>query len=194
MKNKLILLSIIFCGTMAQAAVQNGTYEVPRKDGKVVQFLSTIEFKGDNLSKAKEFTVLFPTQLVGVENRFTIKKTAQGYSGDPELFELVDCGASAEYDFTCELHFHKDAVVDITEPMSQEMKAQNAINELIPLMAADGLIPAPKILVDRNLAKQNMIEAGTFTMAEISMRLESGISFVNEPIGFFNYRIQQNYP
>lgn len=192
MKSAVIVFVLsLLCGkAIAEKSIHEGVYEVPRMDGKIIHFPSTIEFEGDTINEAREFTVLFPTQLVGIENRFTIKKVEQGWVGDKDLFDMVDCATSKQYDFTCFLKFNKEAVIDITEPLSEEKREQAAILEWIPLMAADGLTPQSLLKVDRNLAKSNMAAAG-FSPEAIAVRSISAIDFVNEPIGFLNYRSEK---
>ncbi|MEM7645634.1 MAG: hypothetical protein AAF203_01880, partial [Pseudomonadota bacterium] len=87
MKQLLIILIASVTCLMSSAEVQFGTYEVPREDGAEVQFPSEIEFKGDSIQSSDEIQVLFPTQLVGLENYFVLKKKDGKWKGDDKLFD-----------------------------------------------------------------------------------------------------------
>ena len=186
-----IALIFIFTGlsSFAKTTIHEGSYEVPRDDGKIVDFPSTVEFEGDSLAEAKEFTVTFPKQLVGVENKFVIKKVGDHWEGDSDLFDEVDCSSSdLVYDFSCRLDFNKEKVVDITE------KEDTSIQTLIPTLptpqafTADFTSSDPtSLFVDKNLAIENM-QMASLSASAIGVRKDSIDIFLSEPIGFFKYR------
>lgn len=182
--------------TFAQVQTHTGSYYVPSENGNVMPlFMSEVTFEGDNIAEASEFSILFPTLLVGLENRFVITKTENGWQGDSNLFDKVECGLETQFDFSCELHFNKARVFDITETEQANAShlplAMAGLPGLTPL-PAQATHPTPSLLIDRNQALENL-EAAGFSDSAIAVRLMATDLFSIEPIGFFNYNLNGLY-
>lgn len=175
--------------SLAKTQIHEGSYEVPRDDGKIVDFPSSVQFEGSSLAEASEFTVTFPVQLTGIENTFVIKKVKDQWEGNPELFEEVTCTSDEfVYDFSCRLKFKKDKVIDVTDI------DENSILHLIPSLPTPQLTadfeskdPAT-LFVDKNLAVEAM-QLASLSAASIGEKQKSIDIFLSEPIGFFKYRV-----
>lgn len=175
---------LVTCTAQAEKMIHRGFYEVPRPDGQIIDFPSSLEFEGDTLAEAQEIEVLFPTQLVGMENRFTLKKVDNHWEGNPELFDKVDCHVAGDvYDFSCRLEFKKDSVVDVTG--DAEGNPANIDGDDIEDLFTGA--PLNKLFIDRVLAEEQLMASG-LQPTEVSARLESTDIFINEPIGFLKYR------
>lgn len=155
------------------AIEQIGYYEVPREDGKIINYESKIVYEGDSLHDATEFTVYFPETLVGVKNKFVIHKIGdKKWEGDRDLVDKVRCDKDLAFDFICELKFNEDAVIDVT--------------------ADDGIVTienldSKTLLIDRNLTRTALSLSDLSPMA-INAHMVSTDIFASEPIGFLKYR------
>ncbi len=180
----LFMTMLLAFSAQAEKSTHQGFYEVPRPDGKIIDFPSSLQFEGDSLAEAEEIEVLFPPQLVGMENHFKLKKVDDQWVGNPELFEKVDCHLAGDvYDFSCRLEFKKESVVDVTGDAqgNPAVLDNDDIKDLFSGTSVD------KLFVDRVLAKEQLLGAG-LQATEVSARLESTDIFINEPIGFLKYR------
>lgn len=171
MKITLILLTTFLSLTL-QGKEQIGFYEVPRPDGQIINYQSTIVFEGESLIDASQFTINFPKELTGIENSIVINKTSENtWEGRTQLLEKVQCQTNTMYDFSCELVFNKKSVVDLTE-VSHSITKNNSDRTLF---------------VDKGLARENLL-LQAFSLKEIETHLISTDIFASEPIGFLKYR------
>ncbi|MCB0378581.1 MAG: hypothetical protein KDD33_08825 [Bdellovibrionales bacterium] len=177
MFNKILIVSVACCLSQASfAKTRSGSYLVPNERPDNI-YASEVKYGGKNIIEADEFEVLFPLHLVGVENRFMIKKTGpHQWSGDEKLFSKVECGYPTENQFECRLEFQKSAVV-IDKPIYGESATINTNPQ--------------QLMINKSLAIENMMNDGMgFDVA--GSKIINTDDFINEPIGVLKYSIDKD--